>query len=88
MRKKSASTRAGLLRVGRRCNRVFMKDLRLSPKRARETAGGEPVVEAQAAARPVRLRITVQPRVPRVRSITWRTLPSVRLAPLPEDLSK
>jgi hypothetical protein len=65
-----------------------MKDLRLLPKRARETAGGEPVAEAQAAARPVRLRMTVEPRVPRVRSLTWRALPSVRLAPLPKDLSK
>jgi hypothetical protein len=65
-----------------------MKDLRLSPKRARETAGGEPVAEAQADARLVRLRMTATPRVPQVRSIKWRALPNVRLVPLPEDLSK
>lgn len=67
-----------------------MKDLRLWPKRARETAVGEPVpvAVAQADARPVRLRMTVEPRVPRMRSVRWRALPNLRLVPLPEDLSK
>lgn len=65
-----------------------MKDLRSLPERARETAGGEPVAEAQTGGKAVRLRMSVQPRVPRLRALCWRTLPAIRLLPLPEDLSK
>ena len=46
------------------------------------------MAEAETGAMPVRLRMSVQPRVPRLRALSWRTLPAIRLLPLPEDLSK
>jgi hypothetical protein len=66
--------------------RQSMKFLRLLLKRARVTVGGSGQAETRAGAR-VRLRMTVDLRLPRPRFLRWHSLPSLRLLPLPEDLS-